>query len=151
MARAGEIRKAAGDEAGENLYRRTFERAASGLAHIGLDRRFIRVNRRLTEILGYSEFELTTLRGRDFSHPDDVDMINRMRPSLYEGKAESLHVEKRYIRKAGDTVWVAITIVLERDAAGNPLYEIAVFDDITARKRAEAALRESEERFRQTF
>jgi PAS domain S-box-containing protein len=151
MARAGEIRKAAGDEAGQDIYRRTFERAASGLAHIGLDRRFIRVNRRLTEILGYSEAELKTLRGREISHPDDVDMINRMRPSLYEGRVESLHVEKRYIRKAGDTVWVAITIVLERDPAGQPQYEIAVFDDITARKRAETALRESEERFRQTF
>jgi len=151
MAKAGEIRKVAGDEAGEDLYRRTFERAASGLAHIGVDRKFIRVNRRLTEILGYSEAELKTLRGREISHPDDVDMINRMRPGLYEGKAESLRVEKRYIRKNGETVWVAITIVLERDAAGKPLYEIAVFDDITARKRAETALRESEERFRQTF
>jgi PAS domain S-box-containing protein len=155
MARAREIREAArsvgSEQAGEDLYRRTFERAASGLAHIGVDRKFIRVNRRLTEILGYSEAELKTLRGREISHPDDVDMINRMRPSLYEGKAESLHVEKRYLRKNGATVWVAITIVLERDAAGRPLYEIAVFDDITDRKRAEAATRESEERFRQTF
>jgi PAS domain S-box-containing protein len=155
MARAREIRKAArsvdAGEAGDDLYRRTFERAASGLAHIGTDRRFIRVNRRLTEILGYSEAELKTLRGREISHPDDVDMINRQRPALYEGRAESLHVEKRYIRKNGETVWVAITIVLERDAAGKPQFEIAVFDDISARKRAEAALRESEERFRQTF
>ena len=151
MARAREIREAAREEAGEDLYRRTFERAASGLAHIGLDRRFLRVNRRLTEILGYSEAELKTLRGREISHPDDVDMINRQRPSLYEGKVESLHVEKRYLRKSGETVWVAITIVLERDAAGKPLFEIAVFDDITDRKRAEAAVRESEERFRQTF
>ncbi len=155
MARAREIREAARSaetgEAGDDLYRRTFERAASGLAHIGADRKFIRVNRRLTEILGYSEAELKTLRGREISHPDDVDMINRQRPGLYEGKAESLFVEKRYIRKNGETVWVAITIVLERDAAGKPLFEIAVFDDITSRKRAEAALRESEERFRQTF
>jgi PAS domain S-box-containing protein len=154
MARAREIREARSaetGEAGEDLYRRTFERAASGLAHIGLDRKFIRVNRRLTEILGYSEAELKSLRGREISHPDDIDMINSQRPALYEGRAESLHVEKRYLKKGGETVWVAITIVLERDAAGRPLFEIAVFDDITARKRAEAALRESEERFRQTF
>ncbi|MEA3193049.1 MAG: hypothetical protein QOD26_1382 [Betaproteobacteria bacterium] len=151
MARAREIRKAEGEEAGEDLYRRTFERAASGLAHIGLDRRFVRVNRRLTEILGYGEADLKILTGREISHPDDVDKINQQRPQLYAGEIDSLHVEKRYLKKSGETVWVAITIVLERDAAGEPLYEIAVFDDITARKRTEAALRESEERFRQTF
>jgi PAS domain S-box-containing protein len=151
MARAREMEKAAVGEAGEDLYRRTFERAASGLAHIGLDRRFIRVNRRLTEILGYSEAELKSLTGRQISHPGDVDMINSRRPELYAGKVESLHVEKRYLKKSGEPVWVAITIVLERDAAGRPLFEIAVFDDITARKRAEEALREGEERFRQTF
>jgi len=125
--------EAARNEGGDDLYRRTFERAASGLAHIGLDRKFIRVNRRMTEILGYSEAELKKLTGREISHPDDVDMINRRRPGLYEGRDESLRVEKRYLKKGGETVWVAITIVLERDAAGKPEYEIAVFDDITAR------------------
>ena len=59
-----------------------------------------------------------------------------------------MRIEKRYLRKDGSTVWVALTMVVERDASGAAQYEIAVFDDITARKDAEAALRESEERFR---
>ncbi len=135
----------------EERYRRTFELAASGVAHIGLDRRFIRVNPRLCEILGYSEAELLQLTGRQISHPDDLDIINGQRPLLYEGKIDRVHVEKRYLRKDGSTVWVAFSMVVERDEAGRPVYEIAIYDDITAHKSAEEALRESEARFRQTF
>src|SRR5215831_11175230 len=67
----------------EERFRRTFELAASGIAHIDLDRRFVRVNRRLCEILGYPENELIGKTGRELSHPDDVDVINRQRPRLY--------------------------------------------------------------------
>jgi PAS domain S-box-containing protein len=135
----------------EARYRSTFELAGSGVAHIGLDRRFIRVNRRLCEMLGYSEAELLGRTGRQMSHPDDLDVINSQRPALYAGKLERVHVEKRYLRKDGSTLWVAFSMVVERDASGKPLYEIAIYDDITARKRTDEALRESEERFRQTF
>jgi diguanylate cyclase (GGDEF)-like protein/PAS domain S-box-containing protein len=133
----------------EERFRRTFELAGSGVAHIGMDRRFVRVNRRLCEMMGYSEEELLRLTGRQISHPDDVDVINAQRPSLYAGEIDAVRVEKRYLRKDGSVIWVAFTMVVERDAAGEPQYEIAFFDDITARKQAEAALRESEERFRQ--
>src|SRR5882762_4002452 len=132
----------------EERFRRTFELAGSGVAHIGMDRRFLRVNRRLCEILGYTEDELLRLTGRQISHPDDLDVINAQRPRLYAGEIDSVRVEKRYLRKDGSIVWVSFTMVVERDAAGKPQYEIAFFDDITARKQAEAALRESEERFR---
>src|SRR5258708_30617730 len=132
----------------EERYRRTFELAASGIAHIGLDRRFVRVNRRLCEILGYAEHELVGRTGRELSYPEDVDIINKQRPRLYSGELASVRVEKRYLRKDGSVVWVAFTMVVERDAAGRPQYEIAVFDDITGRKSAEDALRESEARFR---
>ncbi len=124
----------------EARYRRTFELAASGVAHIGLDRRFIRVNRRLAEILGYDEAELLQLTGRQISHPDDLDAINSQRPLLYAGSIDRVQVEKRYLRKDGGVVWVAFSMVVERDAEGRPLYEIALFDDITARKRDEKLL-----------
>jgi PAS domain S-box-containing protein len=135
----------------EARFRNTFELAGSGMAHIGLDRRFIRVNRRLCEILGYAEDELLELTGRQISHPDDLDVINEQRPPLYSGEVEVVRLEKRYVRKDRSVVWVKFTMTLERDAHGAPLYEIGVYDDITAQREAEAKLRESEARFRQTF
>jgi PAS domain S-box-containing protein len=127
----------------EERFRRTFELAGCGLAHIAMDRRFIRVNRRLCEILGYPEHELLKLRGRDISHPADADVINRERPRLYAGEIDEVRLEKRYLKKDGSTVWVQFTMVVERDAQGRPEYEIAVYEDITARRAAEQALREA--------
>src|SRR5205814_1202408 len=106
----------------EERYRRTFELAGSGLAHVDLDRKFIRVNRRLCEILGYAEHELIGMTGRQISHPDDLDVINKERAKLYAGEIDHVRVEKRYVRKDGSSVWVTFSMVVERDAAGKPLY-----------------------------
>ncbi len=125
----------------EARFRRTFELAGVGVAHIGPDRRFQRVNRRFCEILGYPEEELVGRTGRELSHPDDLDHMNAQRPRLYAGEIDAARGEKRYLRKDGTVVWVAYTLAIERDAAGNPLYEIAVYDDVSARKRAEQLLR----------
>ncbi|HJV12090.1 MAG TPA: EAL domain-containing protein, partial [Burkholderiales bacterium] len=132
----------------ESRFRQTFELAGSGMAHIGMDRRFIRVNRRLCEILGYSEEELLGVTGRQISHPDDQDIINEQRPRLYSGELDAVRLDKRYVRKDGSIVWVKFTMTVERDAQGAPLYEIAVYDDITAQRDAEERLRDSEARFR---
>ena len=135
----------------EARYRRTFELAGSGIAHIGMDRRFIRVNPRVCEIFGYSEEEMLQLTGRQISHPDDLDIINEQRPALHSGAIDVVRLEKRYLRKDGSVVWVKFSMTVERDASGTPLYEIAVYDDITAQRETEARLKESEARFRQTF
>jgi PAS domain S-box-containing protein len=135
----------------EARFRHTFELAGSGMAHIGMDRRFIRVNRRLCEILGYEEHELLRLTGRQISHPDDLDIINEQRPRLYAGEIDAVRVEKRYLRKDGSVVWVHFSMTVERDAEGKPLYEIGVYEDITAQLDAQLRLRESEGHYRQTF
>jgi len=70
------------------------------------------------------------------------------RAQVRQGRAESAHFEKRYVRKDGSVVWVDLTVALARDRAGAPLYEISVIEDITQRKDAESFLRESEARFR---
>src|SRR6476646_6489665 len=119
----------------EERFRRTLELAGSGLAHIGTDRRFIRVNQRLCEILGYPEHELLRLRGKDISHPENSEIINDQRPSLYAGKIDAMRLKKHYIRKNGTLVWVYFTIMIKHDTSGVPQYEIAVYENITARRQ----------------
>ena len=132
----------------EERFRRTFEVAGSGIAHVDLKGRFLRVNRSLCNMLGYAEPELIGRTVKEISHPADRDMTDQARRGLVAGETEAVRVQKRYLRKDGATVWVNLTVALVRDGAGNFSYEIAVFDDITERKHAELALGESEERFR---
>jgi diguanylate cyclase (GGDEF)-like protein/PAS domain S-box-containing protein len=132
----------------EERFRQTFELAGSGMAHVSLEGSFLRVNRSLCRTLGYPEQELVGRAVKEISHPEDRDATDAARQQLRMGEADYLRAQKRYLRRDGVTVWVDLTVALARDAAGNPLYEIAVLDDITDRKNAESALRESEARFR---
>jgi PAS domain S-box-containing protein len=130
----------------EERFRQTFELAGSGIAHVALEGRFLRVNRALCRILGYSAAELTGLTVKDVSHPDDRNITDSDRGRLHSGQTDSAHFEKRYRRKDGATVWADLTVAVARDGDGRPLYEIAVFDDITERVNADEALRVQTER-----
>ncbi len=125
----------------EARFRQTFELAASGMAHVALDGRYLRVNRRLCEILGYSEQELVGRTVKDVSHPDDRGVMDAALARLRRGELPSIRNEKRYIGKDGSVVWVALSVAVARDAGGAPQYDISVYEDITARKKAEDALR----------
>ncbi|HKQ22982.1 MAG TPA: diguanylate cyclase [Burkholderiales bacterium] len=119
----------------------TIERAPIGIAQVGTDDRFIFANRWLCDLLGYAEAELQGLHIGQISHPDDRNVVNAERVHLWSGKINSLQVEKRYLHKDGSTVWARATIAVKRAPSGKPEYEIAVFDDITARKHADQLLR----------
>jgi diguanylate cyclase (GGDEF)-like protein/PAS domain S-box-containing protein len=132
----------------ESRSRLTFELAASGMAHVSMQGRFLLVNRKLCAILGYPEKELLGSIAKDFSHPEDRDRTDAGRASVYAGDLQSMRCEKRYLRKDGATVWVDLTLALARGARGKPIYEIVVFDDNTERKQAEQAVRGVAQRLR---
>jgi len=126
----------------EERFRSAFEQAAVGMAHLQIDGRYLRVNNRLCDILGYTREELLQKNFAEVTHPDDlgIDLLQAERPLAGEALHQSM--EKRYIRKDGSMLWVNITASVVRDDAGKALYGIVVVEDISTRKTAEAALRE---------
>ncbi|MEW6613383.1 MAG: PAS domain S-box protein [Pseudomonadota bacterium] len=135
----------------EERFRATFEQAGVGIAHTGIDGRVLRVNPKLCDMLGYRADELLQMTFMDVTHPDDLPEDIRLIDQLMAGEMQKLTREKRYLRKDGGVVWGSLTLSVARDAAGVPLYRIAVVEDISERKRVEDTLRESEALFRATF
>jgi diguanylate cyclase (GGDEF)-like protein/PAS domain S-box-containing protein len=133
-------------QATADRFRATFEQAAVGICHVGLDGRWLRVNRRLCEIAGCGSDQETGSCGpdrllggvlREITHPDDVDTDADLRRDLIAGRRETYAVEKRLITCTGTPIWTNLTVSLVRDATGMPEYFIIVFEDISARKAAE--------------
>ncbi len=135
----------------EEQFRATFELAAVGVANLALDGRWLRVNTKLCEILGYSHEEMMQRRFQDVTHPDDLKSTMELGKQLVPGKVGSYSVEKRYVRKDGGIVWCNLAVALARDDEGRPKFFIAVIEDITESKRAQVAVRESEEHYRFLF
>ena len=126
---------------GEERFRVTFDQAAVGIAHVSLDGRWLRVNRQLSEILGRPPEDLLHKTFQDITHPDDLDTDLEHVRELLAGERTSYTMEKRYVRRDGSLVWANLSGSLVRDAAGAPRYFIAVVEDISERKQAEARIR----------
>src|SRR5215471_1366858 len=134
--------------ADEARFRVIFENAAVGIARVSLDGRFLEVNERLCQIVGYSYDELMSTTFRTITHPDDVETDLEAQREMLGGKTSSYMREKRYYRKDGSVVWCNLSVAVLRKADGSPDYFISVVEDNSARKEAEQKLRESEERLR---
>lgn len=127
----------------EERLRAIFSQVNVGIAQTTLDGHFLMVNERYCEMLGYTRAQLLELTLDDVTHPDD-------RPHSREILAEVIRsgvgasLEKRYLRRNGEAVWVAKSVSVVRDGAGEPSSAVLIAEDITDRKRAEEALRHTQ-------
>lgn len=134
-----------------DFFEQAFDSAPVGMAIVDSDGHYTRVNRAMSEFIGYSEAELLTMTYMDITHPDDLDLNFRLRQGLMNGATASIRMEKRYVRKDGSSVWAIMAASAVLDKNGKVLYSIGQMLDIDRQKRAEQSLRESEARFRAIF
>ena len=126
----------------EERLRAMFNQAAVGIAVATLDGHFLDMNRKFERILGYRADELRGMSFAEITHPDDLTDTMTAIGLLLAGAIPEYSLEKRYRRKDGSEVWSLTTVTLLKDADQKPQRFIGVIEDITARKQAEAALRE---------
>ena len=131
----------------QHQFQNAFDFAAIGMALVSPQGRWLRVNRALCDLLGYDDAELCAGSFQDVTHPDDLatnlDSVRRM----LAGELETYQMEKRYFHKQGHIVWVLLSVSLVRAQDDSPVHFISQLQDISVRKAAEQALRDSEERF----
>ena len=135
-------------EESEQKLRSIINHAPLGIALVDEEGRPEVSNPALEEMLGYSAQELRETPFVEFTHPDDAEMDEALYRELYEGNRDAYAMEKRYIRKDGSVLWGALKVSVIRDTEGAPRHAVGMVQDITEAKRAEAALRESEKRYR---
>jgi PAS domain S-box-containing protein len=123
----------------EELFRSTFELAAVGVAHVGPDGKFLRVNQKLCAILGYTREELVSLKFQDVTHPEDLELDLGHTERLRSGLLQTFAMEKRYFRKDGSLLWAQLTVSPARDPQGQVKHFISVIEDITGRREADQA------------
>ncbi len=132
----------------EARYRAIFNNAAVGIDIVDKAGCFMQVNEPLAEMLGYSEEELLGRSVFELTHPDDLELSRAGHETLVEGRSQSYSLQKRFLKKDGTSVWAEISVSPLYNEYGEYEATIGVIADITERKQAEQALRESEEKYR---
>ena len=132
----------------EERWRSVYENSAIGVALTDLNGRFLAVNRAYEKMLGYTEEELRKLTFLEITEEDYRDANWELVSELLEGKRQQFQVEKQYRRKDGTLRWVSNNVSLVPGTESMPRFIMALSEDITDRKQAEAALRKSERELR---
>lgn len=128
----------------EERFAGAFEYAPIGVALVAPDGRWLKVNRALCEMVGYTEAELLASSSQTITHPDDLEVDLANMKAMVEGRINSYQMEKRYIHKNSQLVMVLLNVSLVRDRQGQPRYFISQIQDMTERKHLEEQLRQSQ-------
>ena len=128
----------------EERFRSAFDHAAIGMALVSPEGQWLKVNRSLCKILGYSEEELMAMDFHVIAHPDDLITDLARMHQILNGEIDAYQIEKRYFHKLVHIVWTQLNVSLVRDYRNDPLYFISQIQDVTERKRAEKELPESQ-------
>jgi PAS domain S-box-containing protein len=135
-------------QASEARFRSSFYQSPVGMVIADLDFRFKQINPAFCRIIGYTAKELSSMAVTDIVHPDDLPKgLEEMR-RFTAGEIDQVRLEERNIRKDGTVIWVEANANLIRDSEDSPLYYLGIIQDVSARKQAEEALQESEQRLR---
>jgi PAS domain S-box-containing protein/diguanylate cyclase (GGDEF)-like protein len=118
----------------EDRFRNILENAPIGMAVVSLPGKFLQVNHALCDMLGYSREELKQLTFQEITHPDDLPTDLAYANELLKSQRSSYRLDKRYITKSGEPIWVQLIGSVMRSPQGRPLYFIAQVEDISDRK-----------------
>lgn len=132
----------------EQRFRSIFEQATVGIAHVEPDGTLSMINDKFSELLGYDKDELRGETFQSLTHPEDLDKDLQNLEQLKQGEIDQYTIEKRYIRKNKEILWVRLTVGAVRGADSEPKYFVSVVEDITERKETEEELEKSEKRLR---
>jgi two-component system CheB/CheR fusion protein len=138
------IRDVSRRKSAEELLRHVFDDSPVGIAMVDKEQRILRANPALWQLLGYAEDELVGRRFAEVIHPDDIHLDTDLLLRLFAGEIPGFAIEKRYLRKGGEVVWGRLQTSIVHGEEGELLYRLAMVEDITEQREADAARREHE-------
>jgi PAS domain S-box-containing protein len=134
-------------EISEETFRNAFEYSPIGMVMVSTAGNFLKVNKSICDMLGYTAEELMSKTFQEITHPDDLEADLTLLQKALAKEIDAYQMEKRYIKKDGGNIWTLLHVALVRDNADVPLYFVSQIKDITERKKAEKELKESERRW----
>jgi PAS domain S-box-containing protein len=124
----------------EDLFENAFHNAPIGMALVGLDGSFLKVNGAFCRLVDYSEEGMLALDFQTITHAEDLNTDMDLLRRLVAGEIPNYEMDKRYIRADGSIVWVHLSVSMVSGTDGAPRHFISQVQDLTDRREAEAAL-----------